>query len=216
MEQGTKLDCVIKAILEAKSITPKGHIIRVYISQDNGLAAIYPEELKQILLKLQDDERILKIESFPDWLLATDKLTHDILNQVVLAELDPSRNRFEVTTLKNFDGWCARYRAKSEPPSKLAKEWATTNVRWEVKKIIWQSWARGETIKQTLHSFELHQGEREYEGAPFDKKTVGKVREELRNLPYEMAITAVEESPELRSLMERETPNFRGGISQRS
>jgi hypothetical protein len=210
MERGRKLDCVIKAILEAKNITSKGHIIRVYISQDNGLAAIYPEELKQILLRLQDDERILRIESFPDWLLPTVKLTHDIVDQQVLAALEPSRNRFEVTTLKNFDSWYDRYMAK------LAKEWATTNVPWDVKKIIWQSWAKGETIEHTLLSLQLHHGEMEYAGAPFDKKTVRKVRDELRNLPYDMADTAVKESPGLRSLMERQNPNFTRGISQRS
>jgi len=209
MEQGTKLDCVIKAIQEAKNITPQGHLIRVYISQDNGLAAIYPEELKQILLKLQDDEKILKIESFPDWLLPIVTVTHEIFDQIILAALEPSRNRFEVTTLENFDRWFDRYRAK------LAKEWATTDAPWAVRKIIWQSWAKGETIKHTQHLLELHQGEKEYEGAPFDKKTIGKVREELRNLPYDIAIKAVQESPELQSLMERENSNFRGDISQR-
>ena len=61
--------------------------------------------------------------------------------------------------------------------------WVKTNVPWNIKTRIWQSCAKGDTITEIQHFFELHQGE--YKGAPLDKKTIKKVIEELDNLPKE-------------------------------
>ena len=57
------LDLIIKAIAEAKEVTRKGHEVKVYISPANGLKAIYPDLILDILLKLQDDDRIIVISN---------------------------------------------------------------------------------------------------------------------------------------------------------
>jgi hypothetical protein len=98
-----KLTLVIKAIEEAKLVTPKDKKITVYISYANKLAQIYPEELKTILLKLQGDEKILKLISFPDWLLSSGKYTQKKISQHILATIEPSRNKFMVRTFKKFE-----------------------------------------------------------------------------------------------------------------
>lgn len=106
-----ELDLIIKAIVEAKEITRRGEEVKIYISSDTGLDAIYAQELKDILLKLQDDEKIITIKSFPDWLLPSVKFTIDVHKSRTLAKLDPSRNHFIVDTLNGFDKWCADYMA---------------------------------------------------------------------------------------------------------
>lgn len=107
-----ELDLIIKAIAEAKEVTRKGHRVKVYISNDNGLKAIYPQQPKDILLKLQDDERIITIKSFPNRLLRSGSLTHDTLDSMISDMLDPSRVHFIVDTLDGFDKWYADHRAK--------------------------------------------------------------------------------------------------------
>lgn len=106
-----ELDLIIGAIVEAKKITRKGHEVKVYISSDTGLNAIYAQELKDILLKLQDDEKIITIKLFPDWLLPSTKFTKDVHDSRILAKLEPSRKHFIVNTLDSFDKWCADYMA---------------------------------------------------------------------------------------------------------
>ncbi len=100
-----KLTLVLKAIMEAKRITTSGKAITVYITDSNGLSRIYPQELKDILLKLQDDERIIRIKSFPDWLLPHEHFTMDIYNSKMGAIRDPSIKHFVVETLDTFDKW---------------------------------------------------------------------------------------------------------------
>jgi hypothetical protein len=98
-----KLTLVIKAIAEAKLGTPKDKDTTVYISHANGLTQIYPEELKTILLKLQDDEKVLELKSFPGWLLSSGKYNEKKFNQNILAAIEPSRNKFAVRTFKKFE-----------------------------------------------------------------------------------------------------------------
>jgi hypothetical protein len=111
LKRGKKeLDLTIKAIAEARSVTRRGHAVKVYISSDNGLDTVLPEELWDILLKLQDDERIIKIKWFPDWLLPSDPFTIEKHNSTIKAILDKSRKHFIVQILDGFDKWCANYR----------------------------------------------------------------------------------------------------------
>lgn len=103
-----KLTLVVKAIMEAKQITPKEKAVTVYISDANGLTQIYAEELKDILLKLQD-EKALVLKTFPDWLLSSPKLTKKAFHESVLAAMEPSRKNFTVCLLKEFKRFTKRH-----------------------------------------------------------------------------------------------------------
>lgn len=206
-----KLDLVIQAIAEARELTPRGQEVRVYISADNGLDAIYPQVLRDTLLKLQNDEGIIKIRSFPNWLLPSKRLTEKIFEERIKAVLEPLRKNFAIETLNGFDKWCADYWEKKKQTSgetlpplmpRRKASWVETNVPWDVKKVIWQLWAKGETLTATQRFFELHQGE--YEGAVFDRKTITKVRAELSRLPNGLVETLVTELPEVENLVKEE------------
>ena len=97
-----KLDLVLKAITDAQYITRKGDEVKVYISESNGLTSINAQEIKDILYKLQDDEKVITIKSFPNWMLASGEFTEEKLNNRVLAALDPSRNHFIVIINDSF------------------------------------------------------------------------------------------------------------------
>ena len=204
-----ELDLIIKAITEAKEYTRKGHEVRVDISTDNGLDAIYPDKLIDILLILQDDEEILKIKSFPEYLIRPD--TMDLELAEVLSEMpNVSLGDFTIEILEGFDEWCDDYWAKRRhsseetlPPVTARRKpaWALTNVSWETRKVIWLRWAKGDTIQATQRFLELNQGE--YADAPIDPKTIKKVREELDNLPDELAKTLIKELPEIKVFIEQ-------------
>jgi len=104
-----KLALVAKAIMDARQITPVGEDTTVYIKQSNGLTQIYPQEIKDILIKLQSDEGVILIKSFPDWLLSHDKFTMEVFDQQIEAIRQPERNNFVVNVLNTFDKW---YEAK--------------------------------------------------------------------------------------------------------
>jgi hypothetical protein len=97
-----KLMLVVKAIIEAEQNTRKGCDVAVYITDDNGLSRIYPSELKEILLKLQDDEGVLTLKTFPDWLLESDSLTQTQISQKIGAMIKPERNNFTINISKRF------------------------------------------------------------------------------------------------------------------
>lgn len=60
-----KLDLIIKAIVEARKPTRKGQDTKLYLTSDNGLKPLDPNEIYDILLKLQDDEGILFVQDIP-------------------------------------------------------------------------------------------------------------------------------------------------------
>jgi hypothetical protein len=103
-----KLRLVVEAIVEAKEINPKDRDITVFITNANGLTSIYPEELHSILLKLQNDEKILTIKSFPDWLLESPGSNQSSVVRHVDAIFDPSKKNFIVRTFKKFDRFAVR------------------------------------------------------------------------------------------------------------
>ena len=101
LKKNNKLTIVTKAINEARLITPTGQDVTVYITDDNGLKSMYAEELRNILLKLQD-EKVLIIKTFPDWLLASDKLTKDTFIKMISAAQEPSRENFTISLLSKL------------------------------------------------------------------------------------------------------------------
>ena len=111
-----KLDLIIQAIAEARELTPRGHEVRVYISADNGLDTVYPQVIKDALLKLQNDERIISIKSFPDRLLppvTSDRdARHKMLDNLLERQLYPWRLHFTIDVLEDFDRWYADYCAR--------------------------------------------------------------------------------------------------------
>ena len=107
-----ELDLILKAIVEAREFTRKGHEVHVDISGNNGLCTIYPDRLIDILLILQDDEKILKIKVSPEWSYRPD--TMDLDTAIVLTDMggDFPIGYFTVDILEGFDEWCADYWAK--------------------------------------------------------------------------------------------------------
>ncbi len=88
--------------------------------------------------------------------------------------------------------------------------WAKTNVNWGIRKVIWQRWALGETVKDSLKFFQLHKTE--YEDAPWDRNTVAAVRNELASLPFELLHKLLEEIPETRTFLMQQRPDFKEKI----
>ena len=100
-----ELGLVIEAIADAKKVTRQGHAVKVYIRRDNHLVTVYPEELYDILLKLQDDEKIIKVKTFPQ--------LHSYISEDFLSLWHNGKLDFSVKILEPFDKWCADYRAKA-------------------------------------------------------------------------------------------------------
>lgn len=106
-QQENKLALVAKAIMDAKQLTPVGTDTPVYITDSNGLTRIYPQELKGILVKFQNDERVITLKSFPEWLLPIELKDWNTaaVNKQMEVALDPSKNHFVVNVLDTFDKW---------------------------------------------------------------------------------------------------------------
>ena len=84
--------------------------------------------------------------------------------------------------------------------------WKKTNVSWEIRKVIWQRWALGDTEIETVHYFDRHRDE--YPNAPGHRDTISKVRDELLELPIDLLEQAMNEVPEIRRLMEEKRPDY--------
>lgn len=113
-----QLGVVIKAIQEAKEITPKGQLVKVYLPNVLKHSQLRLQELKDILQLLEDDKKILTLMRFPNYLLKlppgyvyTDMLTGE--------KVSPSTEHFTVEVSKKFDKWCAEYWAKREASESL-------------------------------------------------------------------------------------------------
>jgi len=98
-----KLDLVVKAVVEAKKATRKGQSTILYLNATNGLNRLDREEIRNILLQLQD-ENALKLNPKTNRLLP--------LNQ------QPTKpTYFLLDILDCFDDWYASYliQQKSKP-----------------------------------------------------------------------------------------------------
>lgn len=61
-----KLELILQAIVEAKKFARKGYFTTLYYTRDNGLININLNEIHDILLKLEDEEKILKVKALPN------------------------------------------------------------------------------------------------------------------------------------------------------
>ena len=93
----------------------------------------------------------------------------------------------------------------SEKPS-----WVKTNVGWDIRKVIWQRLAMGDTIAEIKTFFDLHQDE--YKNAPIDRNTIAAVRNELADLPLELLDKLLEEMPEIETFLKEKRPDFKEKI----
>ena len=98
--------------------------------------------------------------------------------------------------------------------AKRKPRWQKTNVSWEIRRIIWQRWAQGDTVPQTVNFFELHQGE--YRNVPFDRGTIKKVKDELLDIPAELASKLINELPEVKSFLLEQRPDLKVELEQLS
>lgn len=98
-----KLDLIAKALIEAKKATRIGQTTTLYLNATNGLDCLDREEIRNILLQLQDED-ILKLNPKTNRLL--------LLNQ---QPTNPTY--FLLDILDGFDNWLIRYRMrqKSKP-----------------------------------------------------------------------------------------------------
>ena len=113
MERHAKLDLVIEAISDAKKITPKEQVVKVYLSNVLKHRQFRLQELKDILTILEDDEKILTLMSFPRYLLKLDLDAHSYLSftpgDKSWKKVDPLKEYFTVQLHKRFDKWCTSY-----------------------------------------------------------------------------------------------------------
>lgn len=93
----------------------------------------------------------------------------------------------------------------SEKPS-----WAKTNVSWDIRKVIWQRWSMGDTVKGTIDFFQLHRDK--HPNAPLDRNTTASVRNELVGLPVELLQKLLEEMPEIKTFLMEQRSDFKDKI----
>ena len=79
-----KLSIIISALREAQNATRKEHYTSLYLTKDNRLTEIDPNELHDILLKLQDDEKVITIKDIPTKLKPVFEQTDDALEGELL------------------------------------------------------------------------------------------------------------------------------------
>ena len=111
MERQPKLELVIKAIQEAKKITPKGQLVKVYLPNVLKFKQFRLQELSDILSKLEDDEKILTLMRFPRYLLKLDldRYTYTSVTASGLEVVDPSKEYFTIKVRRNFNEWSDNY-----------------------------------------------------------------------------------------------------------
>ncbi len=88
--------------------------------------------------------------------------------------------------------------------------WMKTNAPWDIRVVIWQHWAQGDTIQKTIHFFELHKDE--YEKAPMDRNTISAIKDELIVLPIELMLKLVKDVPEVKQLILEHRPDLQGKL----
>ena len=91
-----KFNLVIKALYEAKMITPSGSVTKLYIVEQNGLIELIPQEIIQILQKLKNEEKVIEEFDVPS------KMKGLALPQ---AEMLYPKSYFEVIFTDKFEEW---------------------------------------------------------------------------------------------------------------
>lgn len=143
MDSQDKLDLVIKAIEEAKGITPKGQDVTVYLSNVLKHGQLRLQELYEILHKLEDDEKIVTLMRFPRYLLKLDLDSHDYTDMLTGEKVNPSKEYFTVKVHRSFNAWFVNYwklthQQQKKPNSKIPKQSAYQKIwGWiEANKIL--------------------------------------------------------------------------------
>lgn len=99
-----KLYRIIQAIREAKKATRQGYYVKVYT--DDKLKDINEKELRDILLQLQDDEKVIKLQDQPTKLkpLFQQQLSNELISGI--------KDYFLIDVLDDFDTWYEQYLLK--------------------------------------------------------------------------------------------------------
>lgn len=94
-----KLDLIISEIVEAKKRTRTGQPVKIFVIKNNELVKkIIAQEIHEILLKFQDDEKIITIKDIP----------HDLKSSFANG-FDDNYDHFLVEVLETFDDWYKKY-----------------------------------------------------------------------------------------------------------
>lgn len=91
-----KLDLILGALVEARKATRKNQSTKLYLNRDTGLDNIGKDELREIVLKLQQEEGVIRLNEIYNRLLAQSEQPTDL--PYVLIDVKPS-----------FDGWYSNY-----------------------------------------------------------------------------------------------------------
>lgn len=96
-----KLDIVVEAIREAKQFTRKDCLTKLYWGNGNGLSRVGLDATYDILLQLQDDEKIIKVDK--------KKTSQGDFDQTVYIQ-DGTKNYFLIDVLdETFENWYETY-----------------------------------------------------------------------------------------------------------
>ena len=101
-----KLDIVVEAIREAKKFTRKDCLTKLYWGNGNGLSRVGLDATYDILLQLQDDEKVIKVDKNTSSKGSVDQ-TVDIQSG--------TKNYFMVDVLDDtFENWYISYKLKQK------------------------------------------------------------------------------------------------------
>jgi hypothetical protein len=106
MTYDEKLSIIISALREAQKATRKKYYTHLYLTENNRLTKIDPNELHNILLKLQDDEKVINVKDIPTKLKPVLKQTEDMLYG--------EKIYFLINILDSFDDWYENYLMKQK------------------------------------------------------------------------------------------------------
>ena len=101
-----KLDIVVEALREAKKFTRKDDLTKLYWGNGNGLSRVGLDATYDILLQLQDDEKIIKVDK--------KKTSNGSFDQTVDIQ-NGTKNFFLIDVLDDtFEDWYIRYQLKQK------------------------------------------------------------------------------------------------------
>ena len=96
-----KLSIVLRALFEARKFTREKQLTKLYVTLENGLRKLNTGEIHDILLKLQDDEKIIRIANKPTKLKSLGEKSEDLL--------EGDRDYFLIEDLSNLDVWYSNF-----------------------------------------------------------------------------------------------------------
>jgi len=101
-----KLDIVVEAIREAKQFTRKDSLTKLYWGNGNGLSRVGLDATYDILLQLQDDEKVIKVDK--------KKTSQGSFDQTVDIQ-EGTKNYFLIDVLdETFENWYEAYLLKKK------------------------------------------------------------------------------------------------------